>query len=522
MRRASLLILALGLLASAQPSQAQTSGSSDTLTVAFAAEATTVDPSRTSAGVDQYFISQMFEQLVRFGPDLKPVNWLAESWSLQGTPEKPIIDVRLRSGVKFHNGDPMTAADFEFAFERLRDPKVSRFSHLQANVERFEIVDDLHFRLHFSAPDADYIVGNLQLYALPKRYFEQVGAEGFERAPVGTGPWKFVSRSMKEDIKFEAFADYWNKDARPTVKNLVVKIIPEDLTRIAAFKTGGVDWIDAVPLSEIDSIKKMPGVKTFTAISGNNLYIDFPSYQPTSPFAKEKVRRAVEQAIDMDAIIKTVLFGQGERYEEIGQGSTGYDPNLKPYPFDPKAAKKLLAEAGYPNGFETPCYNLTTPREPNIKEYGEAVFAYLGAVGIRCKVQGLEYGAWINLGRRGRNGPPEMEGVLMWMWGQGLPGDPGTPFAGHLHSFVAGKGFGAYSYTDDKKADEMVEKMKGVMDPEQRVALIREIAQYAHDNVLGGVTTYRPVITFAWRDKVDFHPWPAANWRNFQQVGLKN
>jgi peptide/nickel transport system substrate-binding protein len=522
MRRASLLIVALGLLASAQPSQAQTSGSSDTLTVAFAAEATTVDPSRTSAGVDQYFISQMFEQLVRFGPDLKPVNWLAESWSLQGTPEKPIIDVRLRSGVKFHNGDPMTAADFEFAFERLRDPKVSRFSHLQANVERFEIVDDLHFRLHFSAPDADYIVGNLQLYALPKRYFEQVGAEGFERAPVGTGPWKFVSRSMKEDIKFEAFADYWNKDARPTVKNLVVKIIPEDLTRVAAFKTGGVDWIDAVPLSEIDSIKKMPGVKTFTAISGNNLYIDFPSYQPTSPFAKEKVRQAVEQSIDMDAIIKTVLFGQGERYEEIGQGSTGYDPNLKPYPFDPKAAKKLLAEAGYPNGFETPCYNLTTPREPNIKEYGEAVFAYLGAVGIRCKVQGLEYGAWINLGRRGRNGPPEMEGVLMWMWGQGLPGDPGTPFAGHLHSFVAGKGFGAYSYTDDKKADEMVETMKGIMDPEQRVALIREIAQYAHDNVLGGVTTYRPVITFAWRDKVDFHPWPAANWRNFQQVGLKN
>ena len=145
----------------------------------------------------------------------------------------------------------------------------------------FEIVDDLHFRLHFSAPDADYIVGNLQLWAIPKKYFEQVGEEGFSKAPVGTGPWKFVSRSIKEDIKFEAFDDYWNKDARPTVKNLIVKIIPEDLTRVAAFKAGNVDWIDAVPLSAIDEIKKMPGVKTFTAISGNNLYIDFPSYQPT-------------------------------------------------------------------------------------------------------------------------------------------------------------------------------------------------------------------------------------------------
>src|SRR5262249_6240367 len=159
---------------------------------------------------------------------------------------------------------------------------------------------DLHFRLHFSAPDADYIVGNLQLSAIPKKYFEQVADEGFSKAPVGTGPWKFVSRSSKEDIKLEAFADYWNKDARPTVKNLTVTIITEDLTRVAAFKAGNVDCIDAVPLSAIDEIKKMPGVKTFTAIYGNNLYIDFPSYQPTSPFNKQKVRQAVAQAVDMD------------------------------------------------------------------------------------------------------------------------------------------------------------------------------------------------------------------------------
>ena len=90
-----------------------------------------------------------------------------------------------------------------------------------------------------------------------------------------------------------------------------------------------------------------------------------------------------------------------------------------------------------------------------------------------------------------------------------------------IDSFVAGKGWGSYSYTDDKKADEMVEELKGVMDPEKREALIKQIAQYAHDNVLGGVTTYRPVGTFAWRDKVDFRPWPAANWRSFQEVGLK-
>ena len=296
----------------------------------------------------------------------------------------------------------------------------------------------------------------------------------------------------------------------------------EDLTRVAAFKTGAVDWVDAVPLAMVEEFKKMPGVKTFTAMTPNNLYINFPTYKPDSPFSKLKVRQAVAHAVDVDAIIKSVLFGQGERYVEVGRGSTGYDPNLKPYPYDMRKAKQLLSEAGYPNGFETPCYNLITQREPNVKEMGEAVFAYLGTVGIRCKVQGLEYSAWINMGRRGRDAPPEMDGVLMGMWGHGLPGDPGPSWAGHLHSFVKGKGFGSYSFDNDPQADKMVEELKQTMAPEKRAELIKKIARYKHENVLGGVTTYRPVVTLAWRDNLEFRPWPSpGSWRGFQEVSFK-
>src|SRR5262245_37056682 len=125
-----LVVAALGLLALNASASAQTK---DTLVAALAAEGTVLDPARYSAGVDQYFIGQMFEQLVRFDPDQKPVNWLAESWSIEGTADRPIIDVHIRKGVKFHNGDPLTAADFEFAYQRLKDPKVSRWTHLQAN-----------------------------------------------------------------------------------------------------------------------------------------------------------------------------------------------------------------------------------------------------------------------------------------------------------------------------------------------------------------------------------------------------
>jgi peptide/nickel transport system substrate-binding protein len=168
--------------------------------------------------------------------------------------------------------------------------------HLQANIEKFEIIDDHHFKLHFKAPDGDYIVGSLQLWAMSKKYYEKAGEDGFTKAPVGTGPWKFVSRSIKEDLKLEAFDDYWNKDARPKVRHLVLKIIPEDLTRVAAFKSGAIDWIDAVPLSQLPEIKKMPGVKTFTAVTPNNLFINYPTWKENTPFAKLKVRQAIAHA----------------------------------------------------------------------------------------------------------------------------------------------------------------------------------------------------------------------------------
>lgn len=514
----AVLFAAVVPLASAQAPKPATGS----LTIAFAAEATTLDPVKYSAGVDTYFIGQIFEQLTRPDPSLKNVNWLAESWNVSEVNGKPVLDVHIRKGVKFHNGDPLTSRDFEFSQKRLADPKQSRWSHLQAAVERFEVIDDHHFKIHFKEGDGSYVADNLQLWAMPKAYIEKVGEEEFAKHPVGTGPWKFVSRTIKDELKLQAFDDYWNKTARPTVKDLTIKVIPEDLTRVAAFKTGAVDWIDAVPPSMVDEFKKMPGVKTATVVSGNNLFIDFASHVPNSPWKDVRVRQAAAYAIDTDAIIKSVLFGQGERYAQVGKGSVGYDPSLKPYPYDLRKARELLKQAGYPNGFDTPCYNLTTPREPNVKEVGEAIFAYLSAAGIRCRVQGLEYGAWINLGRRGRNAPPEMEGVISWMWGQGVPGDPGTPWAGHLHSFEAGKGWGSYSHTIDPQADTMVEELKRTMDPAKRDALTRKIARYKEENVLGGLPTYRPLVTFAWRDKVDYTPWPWPGfWRNLQQIGLK-
>jgi len=494
----------------------------DTITVGFATESTTLDPSKAAAGADYYFINQMFEQLVRRGPDGKPVNWLAESYSVEPNNGKPIIDVHLRKGVKFHNGDPLTAADFEFAFNRQRDPKISRIAQLEASIEKFEIVDDYHFRLHFSEGDASYETDGLRLWALPKKYFEQVGDDGFLAHPVGTGPWKFVSRSIKTDIKFELFDEYWNKELRPAVKNLVIKLIPEDLTRIAALKTGAVDVIDAVPVAEVAALQKTPGIVTKTLTTSNNLFIQLATQLPNTPWADVRVRQAAAYSIDMDAIIKNVLFGQGERYAQLSPDDFGYDPALKPYPYDPKKAKQLLTEAGYARGFDTPCYNFTTQREPNLKEVGEAIFAYFGAVGIRCKITGVEYAAWLNLIRRWPEGSTQkvMDGAASSMYGH-TGNDVGNPWAATLHSYDAARGFGSSSYTSIPEIDRMVEEQKHEMNPERRTEMIRRLAQIKNEQVLGGIPTYRPLVTFAWRDNVRYVPWPAGSWRSLQELGFK-
>ena len=514
-RAAAAALFAVPVAAHAQTTKPATGS----LTVAFGAEATVLEPTRSAAGVDQYFIGQMFEQLVRTDPTLTRVNWLAESWAVKQEGGKPYLDVQLRKGVKFHNGDPLTAEDFEYSFRRQGDKKISIWTHLQAAVEAFEIVDPHHFRIRFKEGDGSYIASDLTLWAVPKRYMERVGDEAFERAPVGTGPWRFVSRTIKDEIRFEAYDDYWNAEHRPKVKNLVIKVIPEDLTRVAAFKTGAVDWIDAVPPAMTEEFRKLPGVMTASFIAPNNMYISMDALTADSKFHDLRVRRALAHAIDVDAIISKVLFGQGQRYVEVGKGELGYDPELKPYPFDPRKARELLREAGFPNGFETPCYNLTTPREPYQKEVGEAYFAYATAVGIRCKVQGMEYGTWITFGRRERQG--HMDGLYSNMWGHGLPGDAGTAWAGHVHSYVPGKGWGATSVHSDPELDALVEELKRTMDIPQREALIRKIARIKHDRVAGGLTTYRPLVTFAWRDKVSFRAWPIAFWRSMQEIGLK-
>lgn len=505
-------------LASLSPAWAQ--GGRDTLIVGMTNEATTLDPTKLAGTADRFFLFQIFEMAVQPDRDGKATPWLAESWEIVEENGKVRIDVKLREGLKFHNGDPVTSEDFEFSFRREADPSISRVASRHRKVERFEVVDPLRFSIHFAEPDGNYIANYLHISAVPKRYFESVGEEQFNKAPVGTGPWKFVSRTPGQELRLTLNEDYWNKEHMPTVKNLVIRVIPEDLTRVSAFRTGEIDWMDNVPLPLVKEFQSMQGVTTASVNGGNNLYFDFPQHDQNSPFNDVRVRKAIAMGFDMDAIIESVLYGQGRRYTGIGTSSIAYDPGIKPYEYNPEAARALLAEAGYPNGFDTPCYNMTTQREPSIKEMGEAVYAYLQTIGVRCQLQNVEYGAWIELIRRSNQ---KLDGITTNMSAQAIPADPGNTWASStLHSYQPDMGYGAYSHTSDAQADEMVKRLQATMNIPERVELIQQIGRYKYENLLGGIPTYEPIMTMAWRDTVDFTPWPFPGyWRAFQEVGFK-
>ena len=485
--------------------------------VAFAAEPTQIDPTRTSAGVDQYFMALFYEQLLATGPDLKQRKWLAESWRLFERDGVWTIGVELRRGVRFHDGEELTAHDLRYSYLRQRDPSLSRQAGRWRHVDDVRVLGDYELEIIFTGlPDSALLPLNLDMWAIPRGYYEEVGNDGVQAHPIGTGPWKFVSRKLREELVIERFDDYWDPAALPGIRRLTIKIIPEDTTRVAAFKTGAVDWIDAVPPAQVADFEQLPGVEVASLPTANNLFLALNALDSRSPLGDVRVRRAVAHAIDFDAIIKYVLHGQGIRTAQLTPGAPGHDPALEPYAFDPDRSRELLRQAGYGRGVNLNCYNLTTPREPYLKEVGEAMFAFLSAAGIRCRIVQLEYGAWINLGRR--DARPEMDGIASWMWGHGTLGDPTDAWSGHLHSY--GDGWGWYSYHDDPELDEMVQTLRVTVEPEAKEGLLREIARLKHERVAGGVPTYRPLVTLAWRDTLRFVPWPQANWRMMRDIGL--
>ena len=373
------LLLAIVGQAPAQPK--------DTLTVALVSHAPVLDPHFHFERVGILVNINMFDSLLHKNTRLEYEPSLATSW-------KPLSDTewefKLRRGVKFHNGETMTAEDVKFSFERVLDQKKKspQFGNIRAIKEvRIVSPDTIHIVTDKPFP---LLLERLVFFPIvPKKHVEAVGDQAFGlSAPVGTGPWKFVEWKKDQLIRLEAFDQHWR--GKPAFKHLVIRAIPEIATQIAELKTGGVDLIRNVSADLVPELKAHPQTYVSSAPILRTHYAALDMRVP--PFDKKLVRQAANYAIDREAIVEKMMAGLGRVVATtVHPAAFGHDPSVTPYTFDPKKAKELLARAGYPNGVDITLHSAFVEFRPVF----EAIAQMLTDVGIRTTAKMWDPGpAW--------------------------------------------------------------------------------------------------------------------------------
>ena len=375
-----LALVAVGPLpADAQPK--------DTLTVALVSHAPTLDPHMHFERVGILVNINMFDSLLHKNARLEYEPSLATSWKALSDTQ---WEFKLRKGVKFHNGETMTPDDVKYSFERVLDQKKKspQYGNVRA-IKEIRIVDPETIHIITDKPFPLLLERLVFFPIVPKKHVEAVGDQAFgTTSPVGTGPWKFVEWKRDQLIRLEAFDQHWR--GKPPFKHLIIRAIPEIATQVAEMKTGGVDLIRNVSADLIPELKSHPQTYVSSAPILRVHYVEFDMRVP--PFDKKLVRQAANQAVDKQTIIQKLMGGLGQIVATTVQPKAfGFDPDVKPYPYDPKRAKELLAQAGYPNGVDITLHSAFVEFRPVF----EAITQMLTEVGIRTNAKMWDPGpAW--------------------------------------------------------------------------------------------------------------------------------
>jgi peptide/nickel transport system substrate-binding protein len=458
-------------------------------------EPTTIDPTLMIAGGDRTTVENWGEYLVSREPngDLKP--GLASAWKISTDGKK--IDFTLRKGVKFHNGDTLTSRDVAFSFDRQLKKNPQGPSRLNF-VERLEVIDDYRLTIHLKMPSVTFIPNRCEVPIASKSYYDKVGEDAFSKTPVGTGPYKVVSYEPGQYIDLERFEGYWGK--KPSVKSARFLFIPEDTTRVAKLKTGEADLIAAVPYPMVKDLETTPSLKIIKlAVNHPTPSITFATQNPKVPWHDKRVRLAMAYAIDCDTIIKSLLNGIPNRWAYLAPHELGYDRNLKVYPYDPKRAKALLAEAGYPDGFEFSLYYRLGHRVPMLREMGEAMIGYFQAVGIKTNLVGEEQAANRSRERAAKAKPVE---AVYVSWGGGGRAGSVDPSESLYQYFTKEGGF---SYYFNPEAETIIQEAKTTMNNAKRGELIKRAVRIVHEDV-ATIPVFNNVTMYGMKKNINFKP----------------
>ena len=382
------------------PAMAQKSA--DTLRITMRDALPNVDPYYNNLRTGVVMHHQAWDTLVYRNPDtfkLEPL--LASEWKL---PDPTTIEFTLRPGVKFHDGTPLTADDVVYTLTVAADPnsKVSTPSNYNW-IDKAEKTGELSVRVKLKRPTPaalEYFALVIPIY--PKAYREKVGAEGYAKAPIGAGPYKITKVEPGASIDFERFEDYWagSPKGKPAIKKMSVRFVPDASTEMTELLAGRADWIWNMNPDQLEGVNRMPNLQAVRKESMRIGYFTLDAAGRTgadNPMTKLKVRQAVWHAIDRQAIADKLVTG-GSRVPQAPcfPPQFGCDAEAAVlYDYNPAKAKQLLAEAGYPDGFDVELTSYVLP------QWGSAVQNYLQAVGIRAKLNQLQVAALIQRAKAG-------------------------------------------------------------------------------------------------------------------------
>ncbi|HEU5194384.1 MAG TPA: ABC transporter substrate-binding protein [Methylomirabilota bacterium] len=433
------------------------------------------DPSTAPPQITPFgLLYAIHDALVRPLPGHKVGNSLAESWSESA--DGLTYEFRIRPGARFHNGEPVTADDAKFSFERY---KGAGATELHARVRQVEAVDARTLRIHLKEPWPDFMTfyGTSATAAglvVPKKYVQQVGDDGFRKQPIGAGPYKFVSHQPGVEVVLEAYPGYWRRV--PNVKRLVMKSVPETTTRVAMLKKGEADLALALDGEDAENVRRDPRLQLVPSKHASIYWIEFAEqWDPKSPWHDRRVRLALNLALDRKAINEASCLGFCPPTAVIVPRVMDFALQTQPMPYDPAKAKQLLAEAGYPNGLDAGEFVPTPP----FFATAEATVNYLNAVGIRTRIRTMErasfYAAWREKKLRG-----------LFMVAAGNSGNAASRVAEFIYS-KGGYAYGGYPDLDDLFVQQARER-----DVKKREALLHRIQQLTMDRVMfGPIMDYR-------------------------------
>lgn len=468
-------------------------GDIDEVIVAISLEPQTMDPTSSKFNPMNYpVLANMFDALVSVTDTGQPDMGagVAESWNI--IDDGLVVEFKLKEGVKFHSGDPLTAADVVFSHERSVANNPEYGGLFAQGFDRVEAVDELTVKFVFTTPNVLFLYsGAPHLYLVSKAYYDKVGEEEFVAKPVGTGPYQFVEWKTGEYIDMVRYDGYWGE--KPAVVKGHLLMVNDPVTRVNMLRAGEVHLVDTTPWDQVPGLEA-DGFNVAILPAAPSVSVQFHTKNPDAPWGDVRVREAIALAIDKEAIQRDMFYGIPGLDAWPADWEVGYNPNIGPYPYDLAKAKTLLADAGYANGFDMPLYFAAMGAE--FQQAAEAVSLYLQAVNINCQVQALEMGKMMEMMRTWAM-DPAAEVVLVM--GPNMRGAP-DPINGLQRQFYGKNPMGLYA---SDVVDAAIEEALVTYDNAKRGELIAKAFQQIYDDVavapiVSGVTAYAtsPDLTF--------------------------